>query len=328
MPYVKFIKGKKKWIGLSCGLIMLLAYAQWMGIKQTKASTTSFRFVVMGDTRGSSDSVNEKTLRKLLKNVKKLDVQPSFIMVTGDMVQGGSDLSKELDEWKDIVDDYYPLSMYYPAMGNHEDDPEAFSKAFPHLPNEQLKGYGRTAYSFDYGNARFIALNTDHEDEEGKYVVDEQQRAWLEQRLAGSGKDHAFVMFHVPAYPIGGHHGRSLDGNEPMRDAFWHTLDKHNVTAALVGHEHNYNRRLINSDFDDNGFQFSREIYQLTLGAAGSPFSTVVEDKKNVVKGPKVTSHYMTVDVNGKKAVCNVYDKDDNLLDSFTVDKGSAVLPG
>ncbi|MDR7317036.1 hypothetical protein [Brevibacillus nitrificans] len=59
----------------------------------------------------------------------------------------------------------------YPAMGNHEDDPEAFGKAFPHLPNEQAPGYGRTAYSFDDGNARFITLNTDHEDEDGNYVI-------------------------------------------------------------------------------------------------------------------------------------------------------------
>lgn len=325
---MKWIESKKKWIGLSCGVILLLACAQWMGIGKTRASANSFRFVVMGDTRGNSDSVNEKTLRSLLKNVKKRDPQPSFLLITGDMVQGGSDLDKELDEWKDIVDDYYPLSMYYPAMGNHEDDPEAFGKAFPHLPNEQVPGYGRTAYSFDYGNARFITLNTDHEDQDGNYVIDQPQSTWLKQQLSAPGKDHTFVMFHVPAYPVGGHYGRSLDGNKPERDAFWHTLDAANVTAAFVGHEHNYNRRLINSDFDANGYHFTHDIYQLTLGAAGSPYSKVVEDKKNVVKGPKVTSHYMTVDVDGKKAVCNVYDKDDNLLDSFTVDKGAIGVAG
>ncbi|MDR7317035.1 hypothetical protein J2X83_003285 [Brevibacillus nitrificans] len=53
----------------------------------------------------------------MLKNVKKLDPQPSFLLITGDMVQGGSDLDKELDEWKDIVDDYYPQSMYLSCDG-------------------------------------------------------------------------------------------------------------------------------------------------------------------------------------------------------------------
>jgi 3',5'-cyclic-AMP phosphodiesterase len=276
----------------------------------------SFRFVVMGDSRGDwLDAINEGTLRKLLSQIKTVQPQPSFVLFTGDQVKG-SNVDKELAEWKSIVDDYYPMHMYYPSLGNHEDDEKLFSKHFSHLPDEQLPGYRRSVYSFDYQDARFIILNSNRMDEKKRYIIDEKQREFTKQRLESSSKAYDFVMFHVPAYPASAHYGDSLDENAAERDAFWSVLDRYKVTAAFVGHEHNYNRRLVDRTFHHT---FGQGIYQLTVGGAGAPLYSSVKDKKNVQVGPKAVYHYMIVDVDAAEARFAVYDTENRLIDSFAV---------
>jgi Icc protein len=281
-----------------------------------------FRFVVMGDSRGNSKGANEQTLRTLMDNVKRLSPTPGLILFTGDQVTGGSDVGNQLTAWKDIVDDYFPMTSIYPTLGNHEHNEKVFTEIFTSLPKEQLEGYGKTVYSFDYGNARFITLNTDRQNKDKQYIVDENQRNWLEQQLKTSGKKQVFVQFHLPAYPIGAHLGSSLDGSPSSRDALWSILDRYNVTAVFVGHEHNYNRRQVDSHFDGSGVHFEHTIYQLTIGGAGAPLYSASKENKQVVVGPKASYHFMVVDVEGSKVTFKAYDLQQNEIDSFTVERG------
>ncbi|SFL37577.1 Calcineurin-like phosphoesterase [Paenibacillus sp. 1_12] len=286
-----------------------------------ETTTKPFRFVVMGDSRGSSNGINEVTLRSLLDKIKGLKPMPEFLMFTGDQVVGGSDVGKQLGAWTRLVDDYFPMTSVYPALGNHEHDEKIFTEAFPMLPKEQLPGYQKTVYAFDYGNARFITLNSDRKNAADHYVIDEQQRTWLENQLKTSGSKHIFVQFHVPAYPIGAHLGSSLDAEPADRDALWSLLDKYKVTAVLVGHEHNYNRRKVDASFDGSGYHFVNSIYQLTIGGAGAPLYNGGKETKQVVVGPKASYHYMIVDVDGSKATFKVYDLQQNEIDSFIVER-------
>ncbi|MDP5277010.1 metallophosphoesterase family protein [Chengkuizengella axinellae] len=322
---------KTVFIALATILFVSLLMSSYVGSKGVDANAISYRFVVMGDSRGSSDGINESTLRSLLSEVESLEPKPDFIMFTGDQVQGGSDVAGELVEWSDIVDDYFPINKYYPTLGNHEDDEIVFSVVFDHLPINQLRGYNSSAYYFDYGNARFITLNSNRKDREGNYVIDEEQRAWLESILDTNGKTHNFVQFHVPAYPIGSHYGNSLDENAGERDALWDIFDKYNVTAVMTGHEHNYNRREINSSFNDNGYEFENNIYQVTIGGAGAPLTSTNRDSRSVEVGPVANYHYMVVDVLDGVAEFTTYDINNNILDSFTVERqennGAAELP-
>ncbi|NOU97119.1 metallophosphoesterase [Paenibacillus sp. LMG 31456] len=286
-----------------------------------QAADTPYRFVVMGDSRGSSNGTNETTLRALMENIKKLSPLPQFILFTGDQVSGGSDVGKQLADWKNIVDDYYPITSMYPTLGNHEHDEAIFTQSFPTLPKEQLPGYGKTVYSFDYGNARFITLNSDRLNAKMKYIIEKEQLDWLENQLKTSNKTHTFVQFHVPAYPVGAHLGSSLDGDPASRDALWSILDKYKVSVVFVGHEHNYNRRLVDSAFNGSGYQFKNKIYQLTVGGAGAPLYSGNKENKQVVVGPKASYHYMVVDVDGAKLNFKAYDLQQNEIDSFTVER-------
>ncbi|OXM82825.1 metallophosphoesterase [Paenibacillus rigui] len=281
-----------------------------------------FRFVVMGDSRGSAKGANEAILRNLMEHAKGLNPVPSLLFFTGDQVTGGANVGAQLEAWKAVVDDYFPMTSVYPALGNHEHDEKVFSEVFSHLPKEQLPGYGKTVYSFDYGNARFITLNSDRQNKNNQYAMDQNQRNWLEQQLKSSGDKQVFVQFHMPAYPIGAHLGSSLDGDPVSRDALWSLLDRYRVTAVFVGHEHNYNRRKVDGSFDGNGHHFEHPIYQLTIGGAGAPLYSGSQESKQVVVGPKASYHYMVVDVEADRTVFKAYDLQQNEIDSFTVERG------
>ena len=158
-------------------------------------------------------------------------------------------------------------------------------------------------------------MNSNRKDGNGRYIIDSRQRTWLEGLLKNNGKTHTFIMFHGPAYPIGHHYGESLDANPEERDALMSILDKYNVTATIVGHEHNYNRRLIDHTFSSDNRTFENYIYQLTIGVSGASKSMGVIDSRNVVVGPVGEQHYLIVDIIEDWSIFTVNDIKNNQLD-------------
>lgn len=287
-------------------------------LSQDSTESASFRFVVMGDSRGSTKGVNESVLRTIMRKVKKLSPQPKFVFFVGDMVGGGLRVAHQLDFWKDIMDDYYPIEAIYPVIGNHEGNESVFSKEFTYLPDETIKGYGRTVYRLNYGNADFFVLNSNR-----KHEITAAERNWLDMVLKHGKKHLHFVFFHEPAYPTGSHFGSSLDHNRLARDKFWTVLDANNITLAFVGHEHDYARRHIDSAMNEtvNGTRFSykHKIYQITNGSAGAPPTSRYKSKTGVDVPPKAVYNYSVVDVSGGKVSLKVYDIKDRLIDKFVV---------
>ncbi|GFZ33136.1 hypothetical protein CSC2_36620 [Clostridium zeae] len=279
----------------------------------------SFRIVILADSSKPTVAVNTQLLRTLLNRIKGLSPQPKFTIFTGDMVYGGANVSEQLEDWKKLIEDYYPITMLYPVLGSHENNETAFSNAFSHLPNEQLQGYKRTVYYFDYESARFIVLNSNRRGSNRSYAIDAKQRAWLKSTLDGSDKKYNFVFFHVPAFPVGPHYGESLDGSQEDRNALWSILDYYNVTAVFVGHEHHYCRRLIDKSFDTNSLQIQNSIYQITTGGAGSSLNAYITDIKNAIVGPLAIYHYCVLDINDSGVSLKVYDKENNLIDSCSI---------
>lgn len=279
----------------------------------------SFRIVILGDSSRHAVAVNTQLLRTLLSRIKGLSPQPKFIMFVGDMVYGGAKVNEQLEYWKKLIKDYYPITMLCPVLGSHENNDTAFSNAFSYLPNEQLQGYKRTVYYFDYESARFIVLNSNRRASNCSYAVDAKQRAWLKNTLDNSNKKYNFVFFHVPAFPTGHHYGESLDGSQDDRNALWSILDRYNVTAVFVGHEHNYCRRLIDKSFTTNDMLIQHSIYQITTGGAGSSLNAHITNIKNAIVGPLAVYHYCVLDINDSGVSLQVYDKENTLIDSCSI---------
>jgi len=88
----------------------------------------------------------------------------------------------------------------FPVLGNHDlerGNGAAYLNNF-HLPRNDPRGTGRY-YSFDWGNAHFVALNSElyHEDSSGN---PEEQKAWLERDLRTTHQPWKNAYFHRPIY--------------------------------------------------------------------------------------------------------------------------------
>lgn len=306
-----------------------------MNNKKCASSKSNFRFILFGDSRGYYKGVNKVVFEKILKAINRLPKQPMFFLFCGDMSNiDTSDYEKNkeaLEEWKEIVQKYYPINKFYNCIGNHERNEDAFNDVFNYLPDGQLEGYGRTVYYIDYGDSRFIILNSNRKNknyykyipDEGSiinngYVIDEKQRNWLEDVLKSSDKKNNFVMFHAPAFPVSRHFGYSLDQDPIERYLFWRILDKYNVTAVFSGHEHLYSRREINGAFN---ITFENNILQIISGGAGANLFGYVRDTRNNIMGPVGIFHYAVVDVNDCIISFKVFDIDNNLIDAFKLKK-------
>jgi len=284
---------------------------------------SDFRFVVIGDSQGNQHGVDVKILYKILQQVSSLDPQPDFLLFTGDLTEGDGDSNEELHYWREMVTDFYDISMLYPAMGNHEPEEKTFARVFSHLPDNGPPGFHRTAYMFDYGNSRFICLNSNR-----SHKISGDQKEWLIKHLQHayiSEKKHLFVYFHHPAYPVGRHLGSSLDYHSYYRNVFWQIIDSYEVDLVFCGHEHNYSRRHINSAMDDEldgkKFVYKHDIYQIICGGGGAKLNNEAYSMKNVEVGPIKSYHYVVVDVEDHAVDVNVYDLDGDSLDAFSLDQ-------
>lgn len=168
--------------------------------------------------------------------------------------------------------------VWYPVVGNHEAETaadmtwirDAYS-SLPYIVNVGPSGCETTTYSFDYGNAHFVAINeyyngTSDTGTNGD-VVDALYN-WLVADLAANTKPAVFVIGHEPAYPLGAHVNDSLDGHPANRDRFWKLLNDNRVIAYLCGHTHYYSaiQQSQTGDYPCEAF-----TWQIDCGNAGNP---------------------------------------------------------
>jgi len=161
---------------------------------------------------------------------------------------------------------------WYPVVGNHElpgdgiedqpgDNMNWLNSYDYGIVNPGPTGCPTTTYSFDYGNAHFVALN-EYCDSSGDDATDgdvpDHLYDWLADDLSRTDQVHVFVFGHEPAYP------------QP---------DVDNGRAYFCGHTHNYSA--VNVD----------GVWQVDVGHArgaaepGAPSTFVMVH----VDGPTVT---------------------------------------
>ncbi len=184
---------------------------------------TKMHFLVFGDSKGS------KYFPDVLKRADSL--QPDFCITTADLVNRGAGEQgkidyKLLDEKGGWFMRKYPM---WPTVGNHEesggdDGIENFKNFF---------GMKKATYSFEYGNAKFIALPWP------KIKDDSKKLRWLKRELRKAKGKHIFIFKHRPHYTVG---VKSYDDVEGAESETTKLYDKYNVTAVFAGHDHIYYR--------------------------------------------------------------------------------------
>jgi len=256
--------------------------------KTAPRESASFAFVVYGDTRTRHDMH-----RRVMAAVIRHGI-PDFVVHTGDLVANGAD-SAQWPVFFEIERELLRKTAFFPSLGNHERNNHQFYDFFD---------VAAPYYSFDWGQAHFIVLNSDIGNAAASQAArktfwDEQTR-WLEEDLAQSqGADFRFVAAHHP--PITAVARRQ--GDNPEMTALIPLFEKEHVTAGFFGHDHNYQHYLKNG------------VHYVTTGGGGAPLYDVDKPPSGITKKVISTEHFVSVKIEGKSAHIEAIGLDGSVLD-------------
>src|SRR5919204_5409483 len=176
-------------------------------------------FALIGDS-GSGDQPQEAVAQAMLTYFTTAR-RFSFVLMLGDNLYHDDYENEFLTPYKALLDRGV---KFHAAIGNHDRDLEIHFKPFNMGDKDR--------YSFDEGNARFAALNSNH-------PADPEQLKWLDTVYADAGDKWRIAFFHHPLYSSGQHAAESRD---VIRPALEQALVNKRVNVAFTGHEHLYER--------------------------------------------------------------------------------------
>ena len=281
------------------------------------------RFVIWGDSKGKDNGINKKVLNAIMSRISKLNPKPEFMVMLGDTVKGSLNkelLKKQLVDLNNIINRYTPGITLLPVIGNHEVNimpkDDEFEKVVLNFycnlnPLSSLKTYNNTVYCKDFNNIRIIVLNSHHPNE--IHQICDSQLSWLEQITADCTKKK-LLFIHSPLFPTGAHIDHCLDLYPEKRDALLETLKKAKIDIIFCGHEHNYSRRIITSNYDTTD-----GIFQIITGGAGEKLRDKYKSKKNVLVPPIAKFHFLVCDYNENILKISAVSTKVKILDSFKI---------
>ncbi len=270
-----------------------------------KSASSSFKFVSAGDSRGGYDDISANIGTIVEKG-------GSFWVFNGDMTNMGT--MREWYQWFGAMAPFMEGHVLMPVPGNHEVFEPVYYGQFA-LPREEdlPEDLQEFAWSFDYGNAHFIGLNSNSED----LVV--AQKEWLQNDLAAANEDPdivwKFVMFHQPAYSSG-HHGST----DYVQQHWVPIFEQYGVDMVFNGHDHDYERSKPIKDGqvaeDGNG------VIYVVIGAFFAPGYSVGSDWWTAVSHDGDGGNWAIVDIQGKQLTFTAYSGDGSqVIDEFTLTK-------
>jgi hypothetical protein len=278
------------------------------------ASVTKFSFIAYGDTRssgapdepGDGDIIHPEHSRvvdRMIAKSRELSSTPfpvRFVLQSGDAVLRGPTAAMWNVSFTPIIERLTRDANipYFFSAGNHDvtsmppGDPQralglhntltAMSRLLPPEGSpRRLSGY--PTYAFGYGNAFFIALDSN-------IASDAVQFAWVTDQLEHLDRarfHHVVAFFHHPPFSSGPHGGASAtpmpgtgqkapDRLEPqtiaIRTLYVPLFRKHHVALLVCGHDHLYDHFV--EHYVDAGVV--RRMDSLVTGGGGAPIYAYV----------------------------------------------------
>ena len=280
------------------------------GVPTSDASFTTavtavepFSFVAYGDNRrgpglwgGGTDQAHQSVVNAIVAQ------NPDFVVDTGDFINAEMLFGENMPtEWINFFEIELPLlskKALFPVRGNHEDEADFYLDFFS--PPEDASGTEHY-YSFDYGSAHFVMINT-----EESYGPGSAQYTFIENDLAAhEGTGPIFAAFHKPPFSIGVH-----GGSGSAHDQLAPLLQDYGVDVVFNGHDHIYFRAKVM-----NG------VYYVVTGGGGAPLYGVnLADNPDITAVAETTLHYVYVQVWGNNIYVTAKRPDGSVIDYFQID--------
>jgi acid phosphatase type 7 len=208
------------------------------------------RFWVVGDSgKGSAEQglVYKAMLAQTARDSRPID----FYLHVGDMAyNSGTDAEFQ----RHFFEAYAPTLRHvvcWPAMGNHEgvtswgvsaEGPYYDAFVVPTRGEVGGAASGTEAYySFEYGRAHFVCLNSHDVDR----TANGPMAQWLKADLASTRAEWLIAFFHHPPYTKGSHDSDTEYQMIEMRLEIMPILEAAGVDLVLTGHSHIYERSML-----------------------------------------------------------------------------------
>lgn len=249
----------------------------------------SFRLLHFADSgEGSAEQI------RLYRQMATEDV--SLVLANGDLAYDLATHTSVEENYYGVYRDLMARVPFFATLGNHEyytdsGNPSLAGRVTPTV-GVPASDWGRY-YSFDWGNAHFVALDTNVPLEQAAAGTGAMLR-WLEEDLRRTRKFWRIAFFHHPGYATGKHQ----DGIEAarVRDHIVPILEAHGVQLVFNGHEHTYQRTYELRAGSVVPPQSGGIVY-ITSGGGGA--STVQNAAHERIAQRSGSHHYVSADVRG-----------------------------
>lgn len=274
---------------------------EWYSFKTASSNTTAFSFIAYGDTQ-----MNFLRHKEVADQIAEHNFD--FIIHAGDVVQRGPRADWDV-EFFNPAKNILTSKPVYAAIGNHALNSENYYKNFSN-PAAEHENY----YSFQYGNCFFVVIDNPragYPDREyfTEYAKGSAQYKWLENELASDKAQNAewlFVVSHIPSYVAG-----SQDHFSGCKENLVPLFEKYNVDFSFSGHVHGYERGKVNN-----------VNYIITAGGGGALNKKGSSSLKQY-KDFKRVYNFCRIDVSGNTISFYAFDKNNEVIDEFSITKGT-----
>lgn len=314
---------------------------------------------VVGDS-GTGNVFQKQVHQALMDYNKKHNLTLDMYLHVGDMAYG-SGLDDEFQ--KKFFEIYQPTlrnTVCWPAMGNHEGYTSSgktgtgpYYDAYITPTKGEAGGVpsgNESYYSFDYGRAHFVVLNSHDLDRRPTAAMAQ----WLREDLARTSPektDWLIAYWHHPPYTKGTHDSDREHQLIEMRQHIMPILESNGVDLVLTGHSHIYERSMLmdgayetptvaeNKILDDGdgnengdgayqkspGLKPNQGTVQVVSGHGGTGLGRV---GFSPVMRRSIIQHGCTlVRVKGDELIVTMLNKHGSIEDSFQIHKKKPVRP-
>jgi hypothetical protein len=241
-----------------------------------------FRFGWMADCRQGTN-IHDTISTRIY------EAKPDFLLYGGDICSKKTygNLKEEFFREKEL--EVISNIPFFYTPGNHEGWGTNI-KAF--VQNPLSPSNTQDYYSFDYGDAHILVINT-----ELHRTIDSKQFEFAQKDLSSTNKKWKIVISHKPAYS-----GEVHEDND-MKLITTQIFEPNKVSMVISAHAHFYQHNLING------------IHHMVIGTAGAPLYWPVN--KPYTKKTLRDYTYAIADVSPDSFVMAIYDSNGTKIDEI-----------
>ena len=268
----------------------------------TSSNTNNFYFAYMGDVQSGFD-----TWGTMINSMYQSNPSLRFSLMGGDLINTYEDTS----EWQQFLDNATGVFSQIPMMstrGNHDDS--SFYLTTMAFPTNGPRDLSERCYSFDYGNAHFVVIDSNVFDND---IQRTEQNEWIKKDLASTDKLWKFVVFHIPIYGTFTNNGTST-----YEESLVSIFENGGVDAVFTGHQHEYMRSYpLKSNQvvqDGNGIVYF-------MGSSGSMFKAPGGGFYYIAKEIAYVSNYQIINISNDTFSLVSKNSSGDTIDQYTFQK-------